>query len=187
MPAQDEISLIVERLERSGAAYMITGATAAILYGQPRVTNDLDLVLDLRESHVEALIAAFPPSEFYLPPDTVIRVEMARSMRGHFNVIHHESGFKADVYLAGTDPFHEWAFARRRRVEWTDSISLVVAPPEYVVVRKLEFFREGGSTKHLNDIRTILQSTNVSTTEVQAWVDRLGLGADWQRVQASTR
>jgi hypothetical protein len=50
MLGPDELSLFAQRLEEIGAPYMITGATAAILYGQPRVTNDLDVVLSLGRS-----------------------------------------------------------------------------------------------------------------------------------------
>jgi hypothetical protein len=50
MHAPDELSLFAVRLAATGAPYMITGATAAILYGQPRVTNDLDVVLALNDS-----------------------------------------------------------------------------------------------------------------------------------------
>ena len=182
MPEPDEVSLFVERLNAVGAQYMVTGATAAILYGQPRVTNDLDVVLDLREEHVSAVVQLFPPEEFYLPPESVIRVEKARSLRGHFNIIHHESGYKADVYLAGEDPFHTWAFARRRRIEWTGGLFLFVAPPEYVVIRKLEFFREGGSTKHLIDIAALRKSTELDPAALEEWARKLGVEELWGKV-----
>jgi len=187
MAAQDEISLFVERLNAVGAQYMVTGATAAILYGQPRVTNDIDVVLALGDEHVSSLFRAFPASDFYVPPESVIRAERARALRGHFNIIHQESGYKADVYLTGDDPMHAWALPLRRRMEWTDSISIDVAPPEYVILRKLEFFREGGSSKHTADIGTILGTTEVDLAVLGRWVHRLGLGDLWAEVQASDR
>ena len=79
MPEPDELSLFVRRLESTGAPYMITGATAAILYGQPRVTNDLDVVISLNDATRAALLKAFPESEFYVPPESVIRAEQARA------------------------------------------------------------------------------------------------------------
>jgi hypothetical protein len=162
---------------------MITGATAAILYGQPRLTNDIDIVVALQDRQVPALIAAFPDTEFYVPPESVIRVEQGRSHRGHFNILHFDSGYKADVYLAGNDPLHRWAFPLRRRIGWTDGVELQVAPPEYVIVRKLEYFREGGSTKHPADIRAILGSTDVDREAVDEWIERLGLAKQWTDVQ----
>jgi hypothetical protein len=184
MPPPDELSLYAERLELTGAAYMITGATAAILYGQPRLTNDLDVVLALDDRTRPALLAAFPASEFYVPPESVIRAEQARRQRGHFNLIHHESGYKADIYLAGSDPLHAWALPQRRRLNWADGVAINVAPPEYVVLRKLEFYREGGSAKHPADIRAILEITGVDEAAMAPWLERMGLTALWQELKA---
>ena len=86
----------------------------------------------------------FPDEEFYCPPPDVLRFEAMRSSRGHFNVIEHASGFKADMYPAGRDPLHAWALPRATQLEYAGH-TLRVAPPEYVIVRKLEFFREGGA------------------------------------------
>ncbi|MBL9203682.1 MAG: hypothetical protein JNN01_01255 [Opitutaceae bacterium] len=184
MPAPDEVSLFVGRLESTGAPYMITGATAAILYGQPRVTNDLDVVISLNDATRTALLSAFPESEFYVPPESVIRAEQARRQRGHFNLIHHESGYKADVYLTGSDPLHAWALPLRRRLSWDGNLTMTVAPPEYVVLRKLEFFREGQSAKHPVDIRAIREVTGVDETMLAPWLERMGLGALWREIKA---
>jgi hypothetical protein len=177
MPGPDELSLFVERLEAVGAPYMVTGATAAILYGQPRVTNDLDVVVSLDDRAREARLRAFPESEFYTPPSSVIQTEQARPQRGHFKVIHLDSGYKAYVYLAGTDLLHAWALPLRRRLLWTDHSEIAVAPPEHVVLRKLEYYREGRSTKHPADIRAICEITGVDEAILQPWLERLGLGS----------
>jgi hypothetical protein len=129
MPEPDELSLFAVRLKATGAPYMITGATAAILYGQPRVTNGLDVVLALDGASRARLLHAFPEAEFYVPPESVIRTEQARHQRGHFNLIHHETGYKADIYLTGSDPLHAWALPLRRRVRWSADLELMVAPP----------------------------------------------------------
>lgn len=179
MPMVDEIALFAERLDAIGVQHMITGATAAIIYGQPRLTNDLDVVVELHDEHVPALLAAFPDHVFYVPPESVIRVEQARAQRGHFNILHLESGFKCDVYLAGRDALHAWALPRRRFMGWTAGLTLAVAPPEYVILRKLEYFREGGSSKHPADIRAILATTAVDRTELGTWIARLGLTQLW--------
>lgn len=185
MAAPDEIALFAERLNTVGAEYMITGATAAILYGQPRATNDVDVVVALREEHLPALLAAFPDRDFYVPPQSVIRVEQARRLRGHFNIIHHDSGYKADIYLAGDDPLHAWALGLRREIAWTGALTLQVAPPEYVILRKLEFFREGGSTEHTADVRAIVANTSLDLEAIDAWARRLGVEQLWAEVRRS--
>ena len=185
MLAPDELTLFVSRLEATGAPYMITGATAAILYGQPRVTNDLDVVLSLDETGLAALLRAFPASEFYVPPESVIRTEQARTQRGHFNLIHHDSGYKADIYLAGSDPLHAWALPQRRRIPWNDNHTLSLAPPEYVVLRKLEFYREGRSAKHPADIRAIREITGVDEIALAPWLKQLGLETLWLELKSA--
>jgi hypothetical protein len=182
MRAPDEVSLFAGPLEAIGAPYMITGATAAILYGQPRVTNDLDVVLSLDDATRAALLGAFPEAEFYVPPETVIRAEQARHQRGHFNLIHHESGFKADLYLTGADPLHAWALPQRRRLPWNESLTLSVAPPEYVVLRKLEYYREGRSAKHPADIRAIVEITGVDEAAMRPWLAAMRLDELWREI-----
>lgn len=183
MHAPDEVGLFARRLEAIGAPYMVTGATAAILYGQPRLTNDLDVVLTLDDAARAALLDAFPEAEFYVPPESVIRAEQARNQRGHFNLIHHESGYKADIYLTGADPLHAWALPRRRRMRWSESGEIAVAPPEYVVLRKLEFYREGRSAKHPADIRAIREITGVDEVAMAPWLERMGLNALWEEMK----
>jgi len=184
MLAPDELGLFVVRLEALGAPYMVTGATAAIIYGQPRVTNDVDVVLSLDDSSRAALLRAFSGDEFYLPPETVIQAEQARFQRGHFNLIHLESGYKADIYLSGCDPLHAWAMPLRRHLHWSEELEIAVAPPEYVVLRKLEYYREGRSAKHPADIRAIREVTGVDEVAMKPWLERMGLGEIWQDLKA---
>jgi hypothetical protein len=182
----DKLEFFVNRLEELGAPYMVTGATAAIIYGQPRMTNDLDVVLSLNEENRARLLRLFPEDEFYAPPESVIRAEQGRSQRGHFNLIHHESGYKADIYLAASEPLHVWALPLRRRIAWGawgENPQIWVAPPEYVVLRKLQFFREGGSAKHPADIRAIVDITGVDEQLVAPWLASLGLEAVWNEIR----
>ena len=162
MPAPEPFAPFLEPLERLALPYCITGSVAASVYGEPRLTADIDIVLLLNLKDLAALQSAFPESDYYVPPEKTLREEMAREARGMFNLVHHKSQFKADIYLAGGDPLHAWALERRRRIDLAGS-GAWIAPPEYVVVRKLEFLRDGGSDKHLRDIRYVLAATPVDT------------------------
>lgn len=64
-------------------------------------------------------------------------------------------------------------------------MSVAVAPPEYVVLRKLEFYRESRSTKHVADIQAIRKVTGVDETALVPWVERLGLAARWQELKSA--
>ena len=176
----DEVSLFASRFNQLGCPYMVTGATAAIVYGQPRLTNDIDVVIAIEPASIPRFAEVFSEEEFYLPPASVIAVEQARTQRGHFNIIHHESGYKADIYLANQDALHLWALPLRREIPWGDA-QLSIAPPEYVILRKLEFFREGGSPKHLTDIEAMLEVTPIDRDLIQSKADALGLRVEWAR------
>jgi hypothetical protein len=176
------IELFVEPLERLGVPYMVTGSTASTIYGEPRLTLDVDLVVELPVERAGELLAAFPEIAFYRPPLEVVRLECARDSHGHFNLIHHETGMKADVYLAARDALHRWGLAHRRRLPLGRG-EIAVAPPEYVIVRKLEFFREGGSEKHLRDLRGMLAAGVALDREfLAAELRQRGLEPLWQRV-----
>ncbi len=56
----------VEALERMNTAYMVVGSFASIAYGESRFTQDIDIVAAFQLKHVEELLAAFPPDDFYL-------------------------------------------------------------------------------------------------------------------------
>lgn len=152
MPDSDLIELFVLPLNRAGFPYMVTGSVASMLYAEPRFTADVDVVA--RVIAPEDLRSAFRPPDYYCPPVDVLAVEIARPLHGHVNILHTPSALKADVYLAGADPLHQWALALRRRFE-IGGHEIWVAPPEYVILRKLLFFLEGGSSKHVRDVRAL--------------------------------
>ncbi|MDH4202547.1 MAG: hypothetical protein OEV87_06600 [Phycisphaerae bacterium] len=139
---------------------------ASIVYGQPRMTHDIDLVVKLSQNDVAGLPVVFSQEQFYCPPSEVILCEVSREVRGHFNVIHQSTGLKADFYPVGKDPLHHWAMGNRRTIDF-EADSIQIAPPEYVILRKLQFFTEGGSEKHVTDIKNMLRySTNVIDVSV---------------------
>ena len=179
------IELFVAPLARLGLPYMVTGSIASMLYGEPRLTLDLDLVVEIDAERAALLLAEFPEAEFYGPPLEVARAEASRDTRGHFNLIHHATGVKADVYIAANDPLHRWGLAHRRRVA-IESGQLALAPPEYVIIRKLEFWREGGSEKHLRDVRGML-AANIELDRVflDAELTLRGLASTWEGLLAS--
>lgn len=185
MPDPDLIPLFVHPLTRLGIRHLISGSVAAMLYGEPRVTHDVDLVVFLSDDDIPRLVTAFPAPEFYLPPLEVIVVEKARERRGHFNVIHSASGLKADFYLANRDELHLWA-AQHARTFPLSGETITLAPPEYVILRKLEYYREGGSEKHIRDIRSMLAISRelIDRQELEHWVRRRHLEAPWEQVLA---
>lgn len=183
----DLFTLFTTRLHVAGIEFMVTGSVAAMVYGEPRPTHGVDIVVALDEDGAEALVDAFPEGEFYCPPADVIRIEARRAVRGHFVLVHEESGFRADVYIAGADPFDDWAMARRRKVVFAE-ISVPIAPAEYVIVRKLEYYRECKGAKHIDDICGILRSSPdaIDAPELGRMIAERGLAPQWADVEAAS-
>jgi hypothetical protein len=182
MPEPDLIELFVRPLEQGQFRYLVSGSVASMLYGEPRVTHDIDLIIFLREPDIPRLPEAYPAPEFYVPLPEVIVAEASRATGGQFNVIHPESGLKADFHLANRDELHGWAFRNARQYTFS-GLPIRLAPPEYVIVRKLEYFREGGSEKHLRDIRGMLQVSGeqLDRAALLDWIARRGVQAQWER------
>ncbi len=183
MPARSPLAPFLEPLERLGLPYCVTGSVAASVYGEPRLTADIDVVLLLKAGDVIRLRTAFPDAEYYVPPDEALFLEISRGTRGAFNLIHHATQFKADFYLAARDPLHTWALKHRRRIS-LEGGEAWIAPPEYVVLRKLEFLREGGQDKHVRDVRFILAATELDLAFVESEVVRLGVQAQWRQCRS---
>ena len=183
----DMFLLFLRVLNRLAIEYMVTGSAASMAYGEPRMTLDVDLVVDLPAARVGELINAFPAPEFYCPSEQVLQLEVRRQTRGHFNVIHIPTSFKADFYPVGADVIHAWAMHNRRTVQLAGE-KVLLAPPEYVIIRKLQYFREGGSQKHLRDIAGMLRLSEtgagaINKAMIGEWCGRLGLTAEWEHVQ----
>jgi hypothetical protein len=185
----DLLKLFAVPLERENIDYVITGSIASILYAEPRLTHDIDIVVDLNIQDVKRIQVIFPPNEYYCPPEEILIDEIKRPVRAQFNVIHLNSGFKADFFLHGNDPLHEWAFSNKRRMPIGEEYSVWLAPPEYVIIRKMQYYAEGGSDKHLRDIQNmtaiIKERLNLQFIEMQ--VSNLGLKQIWRRVKEKSR
>ena len=146
----------------------------------------MDVIVLLDKTEASRLAEAFPENEFYCPPAEVIRLEAGRSQRRHFNLIDHETGFKADVYIATSEALQVWALKHRREIEIAGTTAWI-APPEYIIVGKLEFYREGGSEKHLRDIAGMLAVTEVDLALLEGAAKERGLTDAWRKCRPPNR
>jgi hypothetical protein len=181
------IGLFIVPLNRAGIEYMVTGGLAAVVYGHPRLTLDVDLVMRLSARDATAFAALWPPDQFYSPPAEVIEEERTRMAHGHFNVIHTESMMRADVYFAGTDELTAWALENRVVLQ-VESLPVQFAPIEYVIVSKLRYFEMGGSDRHLRDIARMMDVSgrDVNRPTLERWIAQYDLAAAWDRALTYT-
>lgn len=179
---QDELlRRLVDILEEQQITYLLVGSLASGVYGEPRLTRDIDVVLELRPDQVARLCQAFPAPEYYVS-ERAAREAVAGG--GQFNVIHPASGNKIDLITARQDAWGRSQIARRRREQILPRRPGYTAAPEDVILGKLWYYREGGSEKHLRDIAAMLQVSGelIDKAYIDRWAQELGFTEEWQAV-----
>lgn len=133
--------LVAGTFERLGIPYLVGGSLASSLHGIPRATLDADVVAGIEPTHVAHLVGAFGEA-FYLDEGAI---REAVKQRASFNLIHLETLFKVDVFVAKDDPASLEQMRRRQTfvIRRAPRRELVVASPEDVVAHKLYWFKLG--------------------------------------------
>ena len=119
-----------------------------------------------------------------LPPREVLSRALARHSDGSFQILDKDTGLKADVYIAGTDPLLELGLSNAIEIDIAGH-SVRIAPATYVVIIKLRFYALSEQPKHLEDIRGILRysSEAVDRAVVLDHATRLGVVNAWEQCQ----
>jgi hypothetical protein len=151
---------VLKTLERLDIPYVVIGAFAGYSYGVNRVTSDVDMVVDMNESHIQAIAEAYPSPRYYADPD-----QMRNSIRLGimFNIIDSNEATKVDLIPLTMKPGYSFALQRRiRRNISSDPVEQAwFARPEDIIIGKLMAWDEGRSFKHESDIRDILMAVQL--------------------------
>lgn len=170
--------ILTQTLEKLGVVYWIGGSMASSIYGLPRSTQDVDLVAELKEDHVDNLVAALG-NEFYIDGQAARRA--IRSLRS-FNVIHLDTMYKADVFILGNDARAQEE-KQRRKLEplgkEPNAPTAYFCSAEDIVLQKLLWFRKSGGVleKQLDDVRQVLkvQANALDYNYLVRWAAELGI------------
>ncbi len=181
MEPSELLLLLAKSLEELGIDDLVTGSMASGAFEEPRFTNDIDVVIDLPSERVDDFCAIFPVPDFYVSPDAV---RQAIRNRFQFNILHPATGLKIDVIIPKLSEFERSRRQRGRRIPVTSSIDVWFASPEDVILRKMEYYQEGGSEKHLRDIAGVLkiQAEKIDRAYLQEWATKLGVADVWDSI-----
>ncbi len=181
MEQTDLLRLAIGTLERSGVPYMVVGSFAGYAYGEPRFTQDIDLVVELTPIDVPDLLSAFPPPDFYVS-EHAVREAVRDGFQ--FNILHPASGNKLDILFPPPGEWGQSQMSRRWRIELQPGLTGYVACPEDVIVGKLWYYHDGGSEKHLRDIAGVMRVSGdlVDRAAVSRWAEQLGYTPIWHAV-----
>ena len=181
MESFELLRVALSTAEALNIPHMLVGSLASMRYGEPRLTLDIDIVVDLTFATAERLCLAFPEPDFYVSLPAALE---AVRLRKQFNVLHPKSGMKIDFMIARQDEWGKCQIERRRRIELYPGQEAYVAAPEDVILGKLLYYREGQSDKHLRDIAAMLQTSGdeIDRDDVSAWAAKLSVLDIWQAI-----
>ena len=182
MEQDDFLRYTLEKLDVLEIRYAIVGSFASGVYGEPRFTQDVDIIVDLQRQHIVELCSSFPGPDFYVSREAVAQ---AVADRRQFNVIHPASGNKIDFMLSvSDDPWKAQQLERRRELKFFPDRTACFASPEDVILGKMAYYKEGGSAKHLRDITgiVILRKNSLDLDYVARFAEHLVVTEIWESV-----
>ncbi|HEY2730788.1 MAG TPA: hypothetical protein VGK52_12680 [Polyangia bacterium] len=180
----DVTLLVAGAIERAGGAYFVGGSLASSLQGEPRATNDVDVVVELPLGRIGTFVKE-------LGAEFEVDVEMLREALlhgGSCNIFHLPTVLKVDLFAVGPTPFDEMEFSRRKAVRVREgSETLVLKSPEDTVLRKLRWYEDGGrvSERQWRDIVQVLRVSGggMDPDYLDRWAAMLDVTALLQRAR----
>lgn len=160
---------VCKSLDENDIPYMISGSIAMNIYAIPRMTRDIDIVVELSLGRIDEFTDLFPDSYFN---KDAIREEVMR--KGIFNIIDHSTGFKLDFILRKDTKYSMLAFARRNRIAELDT-ELWVISLEDLIIAKIIWIQQYQSDTQIQDIENLLLNPDKDMKYIIKWCNELRL------------
>jgi hypothetical protein len=183
------LMLVVGIFEHLRIPYLIGGSMASALYGVARSTLDVDIVAELHQEQVDALVKALG-DDFYAD-DEMIRDAIRH--RSSFNLIHLKTIFKVDVFICKERPFDRIQFERRVEQKFTTNPEqkAFMTTAEDIILAKLEWYLLGSevSDRQWRDILGVLkvQAGRLDMDYLRHWAVELNVADLLQRALKESR
>ena len=185
---EDFLKMILSVLEKAGIDYMIGGAVAVWPWGEPRSTQDIDIVIHLGIEQINSLSKELEKADIYLPPDIILENLHVTRIDLPINAIHGASGFKAEMFLMREDDeLRKTAFERRVKVDFGSVVGQVyIHSPEDLIIYKMLYYSLSQQTKHIRDIGAIIKTMGkqLDYDYIQKWATEKQVVAIWQEIQS---
>ncbi len=172
----DVALLVADAIARAAGSYFVGGSLASSLQGEPRATNDIDVVLDLPAIRARDLARE-------LGDEFEVDVDMLRDAILHkrsCNIFYLPTVIKVDLFAVGSSEFDRMEFSRRRPVQVrADGTTLILKSPEDTVLRKLLWYQAGGgvSDRQWRDVVQVLRVSGgfMDAGYLTEWGKRIGV------------
>lgn len=163
---------IIKALEHANIPYMISGSIGSSFHGQPRATNDADIVIDPTPQQITVFIKSLGP-DCYVSKEAAKQTIQNRSM---FNVIDTQLGYKVDLIIRKNRPYSQQEFSRRSKTSFL-GIDVYVLSPEDSILSKLEWSKGRQSeTQHKDALGVLMtQKDNLDFDYLKKWARELDI------------
>lgn len=185
------LKLVLGALKAAHVDYLIGGAIAEWAYGEPRATQDLDLVINLPVELIGKFSKELEKRDMLVPAEIMLDTLLEDRADIPINAIHMHSGLKADLYpIRVGDELRRSAFERRQKVNYGPPIGRVyIHSPEDLILYKVIYFSISQQPKHSRDIAAILRAkgNELDLGYIEEWATQLGLTSLWKELLDSAK
>ncbi|MBN1806646.1 MAG: nucleotidyltransferase [Sedimentisphaerales bacterium] len=172
------LKIVTKRLEETGIDYMISGSIAANYYTIPRMTRDIDIVIELKKENIDKFASLFE-DDFYINKETVINEV---SHEGMFNVIFNQYVIKIDFIVKKSSEYQQGALSRRKQVLIGQSPMWFISA-EDLIISKLIWSKDSYSEMQLQDVRNLMETVeNLDLKYIENWIHKLDLERIYKEV-----
>lgn len=190
------VGQIVSVLEDLRVPYMIGGSVALSVWATPRMTHDLDIVVDMPEQLIADFCNRFSQERYYIDAE-VMRTSFSpknHAGMGMYSFIDTEAGLKVDLFsLRDDDPAQQSALSRRVIAEVVEGVKAYVYTAEDLLVQKLRWYALSESQRQFRDCMNLLLSDLsrpvplISWDYVENWASRLGVEVQtaWEQLKTA--
>lgn len=167
----DVLKIVTKRLESAGIPYMISGSIAANFYTAPRMTRDVDIIIEIGEMDAQKIFSLFS-GDFYIDLESVKDAIRHKQM---FNIIHNEAIIKVDFIIKKDTEYRKLEFERRRSIVFGQE-RIDITSPEDLIISKLYWAKDSLSDLQIRDVQNMLRTVpDLDIGYIEKWVAKLGL------------
>lgn len=172
------LKTVTGALHSAEIAYMVTGSIAMNYYAFPRMTRDIDIVIEMQEKDTAKMVDLFK-NNFYIDQDSI---EQAIRNYGMFNIIHNEYVIKIDFIVKRPSLYRQTEFQRKRQII-IDEVTMWIVSPEDLILSKLWWTKDSRSEMQIGDIKNLLGSVDdLDNAYIDKWLVKLCLQDSYRKV-----
>jgi hypothetical protein len=166
----DVLKIVCRRLSDSKIEYMISGSVALSFYAEPRMTRDIDIVININAQDIDKMMRLFE-NDFYINQEMLENAVQNQTM---FNIINLEALIKIDFIIRKNEIYRIEEFKNRKKIKLHDD-EIYIVSKEDLIISKLYWAKDSYSEIQLRDIKKLIR-TDFNLEYVKKWSKHLELG-----------